>query len=166
MKIYLISPKNPESFWTFDRILDTVGAQCMFSNLALPTLAALTPDEHDVTLCDENVDAIDFDVDADIIGVTGYIIHKKRMLEIMAEFRRRGKFVIVGGPYASLCADELQEHADVVFMDEAEQTWPQFLEDFAAGRHEARYHQKEKTNMETVPVPRFDTLPANDTPSA
>jgi len=158
MKIYLVSPKNPESFWTFDRILDTVDARCMFSNLALPTVAAMTPPGHDVALCDENVDPIDFDTDADIVGITGYIIHQKRMKEIMAEFRRRGKFLVVGGPYASLCPDDLGQHADVVFIDEAEETWPQFLLDYAAGTQKSRYTQAEKTDMATSPLPRFDLL--------
>ncbi len=158
MKIYLVAPRNPESFWTFDRILDTVDARCMFSNLALPTVAALTPAEHEVVLCDENVDTIDFDTDADIVGVTGYIIHQKRMKAIMSEFRRRGKFVAVGGPYASLCPDDLAQHADTVFVDEAEYTWPRFLADYSSGRHEARYTQAEKTNMEESPLPRFDLL--------
>ncbi|HZI94742.1 MAG TPA: radical SAM protein [Patescibacteria group bacterium] len=158
MKIYLVAPRNPESFWTFDRILDTVNAQCMFSNLALPTLAALTPPGHEVVVCDENVDTVNFDTDADIIGVTGYIIHQKRMKEIMGEFRRRGKFVVVGGPYASLCPDDLSRHADVVFMDEAEETWPLFLADYEAGSHKTRYHQEEKTDMSTTPLPRFDLL--------
>jgi len=158
MKIYLVAPKNPESFWTFDRILDTVDAQCMFSNLALPTVAALTPPGHELVLCDENVDEIDFDTDADIIGVTGYIIHQKRMKEILAAFRSRGKFVVVGGPYASLCPDDLAEYADVVFIDEAEETWPQFLEEYAAGLHQKRYVQHEKSNMALAPLPRFDLL--------
>lgn len=158
MKIYLVAPRNPESFWTFDRILDTVDARCMFSNLALPTVAALTPPGHEIIVCDENVDDIDFDTDADIIGVTGYIIHQKRMKEIMAEFRRRGKFIAVGGPYASLCPDDLGQHADVVFIDEAEETWPQFLADYAAGRPEARYVQHEKSDMAKTPLPRFDLL--------
>ena len=158
MKIYLIAPRNPESFWTFDRILDMVDARCMFSNLALPTLAALTPAGHEISICDENVDAIDFDTDADIIGLTGYIIHQKRMKEILAEFRRRGRFVVVGGPYASLCPDDLQQHADVVFVDEAEQTWPRFLEEYAAGAHQPRYVQVEKSDMSLAPLPRFDLL--------
>ncbi|MGH9868887.1 MAG: DUF4070 domain-containing protein [Candidatus Polarisedimenticolia bacterium] len=158
MKIYLVAPRNPESFWTFDRILDMVDARCMFSNLALPTLAALTPPHHEITVCDENVDEVNFDVEADIVGVTGYIIHQKRMKEIMDEFRRRGKFVVVGGPYASLCPDDLGAHADVVFMDEAEVTWPQFLQDFEAGAWKPRYHREDKTDMETVPLPRFDLL--------
>jgi radical SAM superfamily enzyme YgiQ (UPF0313 family) len=158
MKIYLIAPRNPESFWTFDRILDTVDAGCMFSNLALPTVAACTPPGHELVLCDENVDTIDFDTDADIIGLTGYIIHQRRMKEIMAEFRRRGKFIAVGGPYASLCPDDLAQHADVVFVDEAEETWPRFLEEFAAGAHARIYKQDDRTDMSTSPLPRFDLL--------
>src|SRR6059036_947974 len=106
MKIYLIAPKNPESFWTFDRILPSLHKKCVFPNLSLPTVAGITPREHDVVLMDENVEEIDFDVDADIIGLTGYVIHKKRIFEIAAEFRRRGKFRAAGGPLAPLGPEE------------------------------------------------------------
>ena len=54
LKIYLIAPKNPESFWTFDRVLASIGKHCAFPNLALPTVAGLTPAGHEVVLCDEN----------------------------------------------------------------------------------------------------------------
>src|SRR4249920_127536 len=114
MKIYLIAPRNPESFWTFDRILPSLNKKCVFPNLSLPTVAGITPREHDVVLMDENVEPIDFDVDADIIGLA-------------AEFKRRGKFFVAGGPFASLSPDELRDKLDVVFVDEAEYTWPQFL---------------------------------------
>src|SRR5437660_12691256 len=90
MKILLIAPRNPESFWTFDRILPSLNKKCIFPNLSLPTVAGITPREHEVVLCDENVESIDFDIDADIIGVTGYVIHKTRIFEIIAEFRKRG----------------------------------------------------------------------------
>jgi hypothetical protein len=59
MKLYLIAPKNPESFWTFDRILPSLKKRCIFPNLALPTVAGLTPPPHEVVLCDENVEPID-----------------------------------------------------------------------------------------------------------
>src|SRR5687768_7060839 len=88
MKIYLVAPKNPESFWTFDRILPSLGKRCVFPNLALPTVAALTPAPHEVVLCDENVEPVDFDTDADVIGITGFVIHKQRMFEIAKAFRR------------------------------------------------------------------------------
>ena len=52
MKIYLIAPKNPESFWTFDRILPSLNKKCVFPNLSLPTVAGITPPEHEVVLCD------------------------------------------------------------------------------------------------------------------
>jgi radical SAM superfamily enzyme YgiQ (UPF0313 family) len=161
MKIHLVTPKNPESFWTYDRILPSLGKRCIFPNLSMPTLAGLTPREHEVTLVDENVDDIDFDVDADIVGVTGYIVHKPRMLEIIAEFRRRGRFVVVGGPYASLCPEELRGTCEVLFVDECEETWPRFLEDFTRGEWHAEYRPEEKPDLTTSPTPRFDLLPVD-----
>jgi radical SAM superfamily enzyme YgiQ (UPF0313 family) len=158
LKIHLVTPKNPPSFWTYDHILPTLGKRCIFPNLSMPTVAGLTPREHEITLCDENVEDVDFDVEADIVGVTGYIVHKKRMLEIADEFRRRGRFVVLGGPYASLCPEELRGRCDVLFVDEAEETWPRFLEDFQAGSWQAEYRPEEKPDLTTSPMPRFDLL--------
>jgi radical SAM superfamily enzyme YgiQ (UPF0313 family) len=158
VKIYLVTPENPPSFWTYDGILPTLGKDCVFPNLSMPTVAGLTAPKHEVVLCDENVEPIDFDVDADIVGVTGFIIHKSRMLEIIAEFRRRGRFVVVGGPFASLCPEELREHCDVIFVDEAEETWPVFLGDFEAGAWKTEYRPDEKPDMSLSPMPRFDLL--------
>ncbi|MCI0546457.1 MAG: B12-binding domain-containing radical SAM protein [Candidatus Rokubacteria bacterium] len=158
VKIYLVAPRNPESFWTFDRILPSLRKKCMFPNLSLPTVAGLTPPGHDIVLCDENVEAIDFDTDADIVGVTGYIVHKRRILEIVAEFRRRGKFVVAGGPYASLCPEELRGKVDVLFVDEAEYTWPQFIREYEAGLWQAEYRQPEKPSLRDSKLPRFDLL--------
>jgi radical SAM superfamily enzyme YgiQ (UPF0313 family) len=158
MKLYMIAPKNPESFWTFDRILPSLGKRCVFPNLALPTIAALTPAPHEVTLCDENVEPIDFDTDAHVIGITGFVIHKRRMLEIAAEFRRRGKLVVAGGPFATLCPEELAEHVDVIFVGEAEYSWPQFVRDYESGEWRTEYRQDEKPSMLDSPSPRFDLL--------
>ena len=158
MRIYLVTPKNPESFWTYDRILSSLGKRCIFPNLSMPTVAGLTPAEHDITLCDENVEEIDFDVEADIVGITGYIVHKPRMLEIAAEFRRRGRFVVIGGPYASLCPEELRGTCDVLFVDEAEETWPQFIRDYERGEWQSEYRPVEKPDLTTSPTPRFDLV--------
>ncbi len=158
MKIYLVAPKNPESFWTFDRILPSLGKRCVFPNLSLPTVAGMTPRGHEIVLCDENVEPIDFDTDADVVGLTGYIIHRDRLFEIADEFRRRGKFLVAGGPFASLCPDELRDRVDVVFVDEAEYTWPRFLADYTAGRWQREYRQDDKPSMHDSPLPRFDLL--------
>ncbi len=158
MRIYLVTPKNPESFWTYDRILPSLGKSCIFPNLSMPTVAGLTPAGHDLVLCDENVEEIDFDVEADIVGITGYIVHKQRMLEIAEEFRRRGRFVIIGGPYASLCPEELRGKCDVLFVDEAEETWPKFVADFERGEWQPEYRPAEKPDLTTSPTPRFDLV--------
>ena len=158
VKIYLVAPRNPESFWTFDRILPSLGKRCVFPNLSLPTVAALTPPEHEVVLCDENVEPVDFDVDADIVGITGYVVHKRRILEIAGEFRRRGKLVVAGGPFASLCPEELRGRVDVLFLDEAEYTWPRFLREYGTGHWQPEYRQDDKPSMLDSPLPRFDLL--------
>jgi radical SAM superfamily enzyme YgiQ (UPF0313 family) len=158
VKIHLVTPANPPSFWTYDEILPTLDKGCIFPNLSMPTVAGLTPREHEVSLCDENVAPIDFDVEADVVGVTGYIIHRQRMFEIIDEFRRRGRFVVVGGPFASLCPEELRGRCDAIFVDEAEETWPRFLEDFAEGTPKTEYRAHEKPDMTRAPMPRFDLL--------
>jgi radical SAM superfamily enzyme YgiQ (UPF0313 family) len=158
VRIHLVTPRNPPSFWTYDHVLPALGKRCIFPNLSMPTVAGLTPREHEVTLCDENVEEVDFDVDADIVGITGYIIHRERMLELIDGFRARGRFVVVGGPYASLCPEELRGRCDVLFVDEAEETWPQFLRDYEAGAWQAEYLPADKPDLTAAPMPRFDLL--------
>jgi radical SAM superfamily enzyme YgiQ (UPF0313 family) len=158
VRIYLVTPRNPASFWTYDHILPTLGKRCAFPNLSMPTVAGLTPADVEVVLCDENVEEVDLDFDADIVGITGYIIHRDRMLALADAFRRRGRFVVIGGPYASLCPEELRGRADVLFVDEAEETWPEFLRDFAAGAWKAEYRPAEKPALTGSPMPRFDLL--------
>ncbi len=60
MKIYLVTPKNPASFWTYDEILPALGRRCIFPNLSMPTVTGLTPTQHEIVLCDENVSEIDY----------------------------------------------------------------------------------------------------------
>jgi radical SAM superfamily enzyme YgiQ (UPF0313 family) len=160
VKFYLIAPKNPESFWTFDRVLPSLGKRCVFPNLALPTVAGLTPPPHEVVLCDENVEPVDFDTDADVVGITGFVVHKRRMFELAEAFRRRGKLVVAGGPFATLCPEELRGKVDVLVVGEAEYTWPQFVRDYEAGAWQTEYRQEEKASMLDSPVPRFELLKA------
>ncbi len=158
MKIEPIAPRNPESFWTFDRVLPTLSKSATFPNLALPTIAALTPRRHEVVLRDENVEAIDFDTDADWIGLTGYIVHKKRMFEIIDAFKARGRRIAVGGPFATLCPEQLRGKVDVLFVGESERTWPRFLSDLEAGEVRHEYHADALPDLDDAPIPRFDLL--------
>ncbi len=91
--------------------------------------AALTPAEHTVTIYDENVEPIDWEhcQRADIIGITGMSVQRFRMKEVLTELKRRGCFCVVGGPWITVQEDYFGELADVIFVGEAEDTWPRFL---------------------------------------
>jgi radical SAM superfamily enzyme YgiQ (UPF0313 family) len=159
--IVLISPRFEPSFWGLDYALPMLEGKAILPVMALPLLAALTPPEHSVTLFDENVQEIDWErcQRADIVGVTGMIVQRQRMREILLELKRRGVFTVLGGPWITVQPDDFADLRDVVFIGEAEETWPQFLAEWGEGRHRDSYEQAEKTNMATVPKPRFDLLP-------
>ena len=106
--------------------------------------------------------ALDFDAiaRADIVGVTGMSVQRFRMREILRELRRRGAFVVVGGPWVTVKEDYFGDLADVIFVGEAEETWPEFLAEWEEGLHRRRYEQCEKTDMARVPCPRYDQIDA------
>ena len=159
--IVLINPRFTPSYWGMNYALPFLGAKSVLPVINLPLLAALTPPGHEVTIFDENVDEIDFDrcERADIVGLTGMNVQRGRMLDICRELKRRGVFTIVGGPWVTVYPSDFEGLADAIFIGEAEQTWPQFLIEWAEGRHAARYEQADKTDMATVPAPRLDLLP-------
>ena len=158
--IVLINPRFEPSYWGLDYALPILGKRANMPVAALPLIAALTPTRHTITLIDENVEPIDFErcARADIVGVTGMIVQRQRMREILTLLKERGVFTVVGGPWISVSEGYFDSLADVVFVGEAEQTWPQFLRDWEDGTAAARYQQVERTDMTTVPVPRFDLV--------
>jgi radical SAM superfamily enzyme YgiQ (UPF0313 family) len=165
LRICLINPKFEPSYWGFDYALPLYPGKvaCTMATGALPHLAALTPD-HDVTLLDENVEEIDFAALSrfDVVGVTGMNVQKQRMREVLEVLRSCGIFTAVGGAYASVDEAYFDELCDVLFSGEADETWPQFIADFAEGKpYERWYKQQEMTDMSRLPIPRFDLLKVN-----
>ncbi|WP_169975725.1 B12-binding domain-containing radical SAM protein [Tautonia rosea] len=161
-RICLINPRFPTSFWGLNHGLPLLGKKCNMPVLALPTIAGLTPDEHDVVVIDENIEDLDFDAldGFDLIGVTGMTVQRDRMIEILQELKARGHFTIVGGPWITVAEgwEPFEGLVDVAFIGEAEETWPKFLEDWKRGEHADRYEQADKTDMTKVPMPRYDLV--------
>lgn len=159
-EIVLINPRFEPSYWGLEHALPLLGKRANLPIASLPLLAALTPPGHTVTLLDENVESIDFDrvARADIVGLTGMSVQRFRMREILAELKQRGAFTVVGGPWVTVQEDYFGSLADVIFVGEAEETWPEFLRAWEQGQHVPRYEQAEKSDMTRVPVPRFDLL--------
>ncbi|MEE4244143.1 MAG: radical SAM protein [Kangiellaceae bacterium] len=159
MKILIINPIFDLSFWDFSLCKDITGKQFPNPPLALPTLAAMVPDNFDIELIDENVEPISFESDADIVAITGFIIQKERVFEIADKFRQLGKTICIGGPVVEdSIIDECQQHADHVFQGEAEYTWPAFFKDLSQNDEKSLYIENERINMHDSPLPRFDLL--------
>jgi len=129
-----------------------------FSVLPLTVVAALTPPQHEVSICDENVQAIDFACDADVIGITFMTALAPRAYEIAAAFRARGKIVVAGGYHPTFCADEAARHFDAVVVGEAEGNWPRLLADVQAGTLQRFYRLPQPADLAATPPPRRDLL--------
>lgn len=163
LSICIINPRFHPSFWGHEFALPILPGdrRCWIATGALPLLAALIPAGHDVEVIDENVDTLDFESlrRHDVIGLTGMIVQRERMFEILDALKGFRAVVVVGGPYASVSPSTFAGRANAVFVGEAEETWPEFLNTVADGRPFAPiYQQREKTDMTLVPAPRFELL--------
>ncbi len=158
-EVYLVQPKFPPSYWGLESMLRLTPFRAVNPPLGLLTLAALTPPEYRVTLCDENAgERVDYDTSAQIVGITGYNLQNARVYAHAQRFRARGKTVVLGGPLANSLSEECRLHCDVLLQGEAEYTWPQFLREHASGRWADHYVQEDKIHLPDSPPPRLDLL--------
>ena len=161
LSICIVSPRFDPSFYGYEYSLplEPGSKRCVMMSGALPALAGLVPDGHRVVLRDENIEDLDFEElgHFDVIGVTGMIVQKRRLRELLLELKNLPATICVGGPYATCDESFFDGLCDVLFVGEAEETWPQFLQDYATGRPtQSRYKQSERTDMTKVPAPRLD----------
>jgi len=164
MKLKLISPKNSPTedgreLWDgkFRTLLYGVNKYTS-PFLALPTIAALTPEDIEVDITDENIEQIDFDKDIDLVGLTCSTWLAPRAYEIADEFRRRGVTVVLGGIHPSMLPYEAIEHADTVVIGEAENVWGNLVQDFRENRLRPFYKSYELPELKNLPIPRWDLL--------
>ena len=163
-KILFVNPRFPRSLWGFQGMYDLLGVKAGQAPLGLATVAGMTPREFPVELQDENVEPIRFDTDADIVAIGCWSPQYLRSKELAEEFRRRGKMVVVGGPYPTLCPERFVDGTfDVVFDGETENTWPEFCQDLLKGvSPKPVYKQIGNIDMQKSPVPRFDLIKKGD----
>jgi len=132
--------------------------QVFLRTLTLPILASLTPSDIEVKITDERVEPINYESDADLIGLTYLTVDALRAYRIADEFRKRGKSVVMGGPHASILPEEAIKHADSVVIGEAEAVWKNLLCDFKKGSLKKFYQSKTPAKMEDLPFPRRDLV--------
>lgn len=160
MKLLLINPRHPESFWSFRWAVREIlpAKRALNPPLGLATLAALCPPHWDITIVDENVESIPLAPAADIVGVCGMGVQHPRQRELLAYYRAQGYFVVAGGSFASLCPERYAADADTVIAGEAEYIWPQFCADFERGAPRPLYRETGVVALADSPPPRFDLL--------
>src|SRR5262245_55255817 len=124
-RILLIAPL--ESSWahtTSSEFKAMLGLSAMMPPLGLATLAALTPDSVDIRIHDENVHGTiaesKLGVTPDLVGITGFDIHRPQVIEIAKYCRAKGIPVAIGGPGISSAPAEYERYADYLFLGEAE----------------------------------------------
>ena len=123
-----------------------------FQQITMPYLAARVPAHWQVTHVDEEAEAIDWSANPDLVGITFHTPSAAHAYGLAARFRARGACVAMGGPHVTLLPDEASQHADVVFIGEAEGLWEEFLEGFAAGAYRRVYRQTGTPSLEGAPM--------------
>ena len=172
MRLLLINPRFPESFWSYRWMLSTImpGQRAINPPLGLATLAALCPPHWDVEIVDENIEPTPLFPEADIVGVCGMGIQFPRQKELLSYYRARGHYVVSGGSYGSLCPEQYKELADSVVAGEAEYIWRQFCADFEQRSPKPLYHETGTvgwlipphhasicSSWSAIPVPRYNS---------
>ena len=132
------------------------------ADLAIPTVAAMVPKDFAVRLCDENLTPIDFDIPTDFVAITGKVSQWGRMREVAKTFRERGRTVIIGGPFASLCPEVVAQHCDILVRGEIEEIAAGFFADLASTCWKDEYVGT-RPSLDLSPRARWDLYPNDQT---
>ncbi|MHB9130561.1 MAG: B12-binding domain-containing radical SAM protein [Armatimonadota bacterium] len=159
MKILLINPCYPETFWSFTYALRFIARRATFPPLSLLTVAALLPAEWELRLIDENVKPVaDHDLRwADYVFLSAISVQKDHAKRIIARCAALGVKVVAGGPLFTMEHDAFPE-VDHFVLNEAEVTLPTFLDDLRHGCPQHIYTNDERADIRTTPLPRWDLI--------
>ncbi|WP_330484792.1 B12-binding domain-containing radical SAM protein [Tumidithrix elongata] len=161
MRVLLVYPLFPKTFWSYEKILELVNRKVLLPPLGLITVAAILPQAWEFKLVDRNVRNIT-EAEwawADLVILSAMIVQKDDLLAIIQEAKRRGKRVACGGPYPTSMPEVPQTAGvDYLILDEGEITLPMFVEAIAKGETSGIFRTQEKPDVTSTPVPRFDLL--------
>lgn len=159
MRILLISPQTPDTFWSFKHVLRFVSKRASIPPLGLLTVAAMLPSDWELRLVDMNVERLkDADLRwADFVMLSAMMVHKDSVRNIVARCVGHGKPVIAGGPLFSTGHDAFPEIQHFV-LGEAEETMPQVVEDLRGNRLQRVYRAPRWPDLAATPVPRWDLI--------
>ncbi|HAM36482.1 MAG TPA: B12-binding domain-containing radical SAM protein [Elusimicrobia bacterium] len=163
MKILLISPQTPETFWSFKHVLHLVSKKAVFPPLGLLTVAAMLPEDWQLRVVDMNVTRLtDEDLRwAQYVMISAMIVHKESVRGVMTRCAALGKRVIAGGPLFTTGHEAFADIQHFV-LGEAEEVMPGLVEDMRQGRLRRIYQAPRRPDLERTPVPRWDLVNLRD----
>jgi len=156
MKVLLLNPEFPDTYWSFRHALPFEGKRSAFPPLGLMTVSALLPKSWEKRLVDLNVRSLRAsDIEwADIVFATAMLVQKESLHDVVRRCKAKGKRVVLGGPYVTTTIEDLPE-ADHIFLGEAETTLPQFVADLERGEAKKTYQAAERPPLSVTPVADF-----------
>lgn len=162
MKVLLVYPLFPKTFWSYEKILELVDRKVLLPPLGLVTVAAILPQAWEFKLVDRNIRSVteaEWEW-ADLVILSAMIVQKEDFKAQIQAAKQRGKKVAVGGPYpTSLPEEAAAAGADYLILDEGEITLPMFVEAIKNGAENGTFHANgEKPSVTSTPIPRFDLL--------
>src|SRR3990172_13256498 len=154
MNALLIYPEWPDTYWSFKHALPFEGKRSAYPPLGLLTVASLLPSHWKKRLVDTNIRPLtDADLKwADVALLSGMLVHKQHLLQILGRCRARGVRTVIGGPVAS-SVPELSQHADHVVMGEAEDLVADLAQDLERGAAKPLYQAAERPGLGKTPLP-------------
>jgi len=159
MKVLLLHPKAPDSFWGFQNFVKFLPYKTTFPCLGLLTVAAMLPPEWSLKMVDLNVEPLTAGhlAWADIAWVSAMSIQSESAEEVISQCQAAGVKVCAGGVYFTT-EPERDNPVDHLFLGEAEKTVPRFLEDLAQGRAQPIYRAEQFPELTLSPTPRWDLI--------
>jgi len=159
LKILLLYPQYPDSFWTFRHALKFISKKASIPPLGLLTVAAMLPEDWQKKLIDTNITPLtDSDIQwADYVFISAVVVQKDSVKELIARCKRLGVKTVCGGPLFTTGYDEF-EGVDHFVLGEAEITLPLFLADLAKGCPQPMYASDERPPIDKTPVPLWSLI--------
>jgi len=162
MRVLLVYPRFPKTFWSYEKILELVGRKVLLPPLGLVTVAAILPQDWEYRLVDANIREVTPEEWewAELVLFSAMIVQKEDLLRQIAIAKQHGKRVAVGGPYpTSMPEDMTAAGVDYLILDEGEITLPQFVAAIARGETQGCFRSGgEKPDVTGTPIPRYDLL--------
>ena len=159
MKILLVYPRYPDSFWSFKHALKFISKEASFPPLGLLTVAAMLPKEWQLKLVNMNMTSLsDNDIGwADYVFISAMVTQRSSAKEVIAHCREMGAKIVAGGPLFTTEYEEL-EGVDHFVLGDAEAILPLFLSDLEAGCARHIYSSSEQPDIAKTPIPLWSLI--------